>query len=589
MKNIVKKIAKLLDKRNSVPFIMGLIFLTKVVSFFKLRAMSSLGATTEMDLFNAAFWIPDTIFSILIAGSVAAAVIPTFSSVKFADGLKRLNSLFVTCFVVLVILLISTVSIVFLNTQFLAQGYISSAFIGVTEDAVSYSDSEISLLVNLIRILLLSPIFMGMSALISAYLQVRRKFFITNVASFSYAVFTTVGMYILGVVMGYGVIGFAVAVAIASFAHLCSQIPVLVKTLEIEIWEPSKDIGKLWEIIKLGIPRVFTYIIVHLSSLVNNMISLGLQAGALSIYNYALALHKFPPQIIAAAIGQVALPDLSEKHESGDEESFKDTFNSALRNVVFFIIPCVVVMVVLRVPIVRLVFEFEQWDTTVLTAWCLGLLSVSVLAQSIAQILLKALFAIKEVRFPLIVSIVGLLCGILFSFMFTRFLGNYNDWRPVVDSVIGSSSDAVVSDQVGVIPTIKLYIERLYAWFTIAGKSKYAVGGLALSFSLVYLVEVIVLGIGLQRRVKVITMEDTIKPIARMFFNGLIMLGVSYMIFKMSDFSLNTTRSLQVVILFISNVLIGACTYAVMSLWNDIHEFKVLLDKFHKLIDNYWK
>ena len=89
--SILKRIFKLKD---TVAVIAGILFVTKLLGFVKFRLIAGyFGASKELDIFWAAFLIPDTLFNILIAGSVNAAIIPVFSDVLYKDGEKRLVKL----------------------------------------------------------------------------------------------------------------------------------------------------------------------------------------------------------------------------------------------------------------------------------------------------------------------------------------------------------------------------------------------------------------------------------------------------------------------------------------------------------------
>jgi len=86
---------KVLKRKNSVYFVMLLLLITKVLGFLKLRTIAQLfGISHELDIFWAAFTIPDMLFMLLVAGSINAAVIPTFSDILRKQGRDSLNEFF---------------------------------------------------------------------------------------------------------------------------------------------------------------------------------------------------------------------------------------------------------------------------------------------------------------------------------------------------------------------------------------------------------------------------------------------------------------------------------------------------------------
>ena len=103
-------------KKNSIYVMMIILFLTKVLGLFKLRVISHLfGATHELDIFWAAFTIPDTLFMIIVAGSLNAAIIPLLADVFKKNGEKELNKFFINMMIIVssVVLVIALLLFIF--------------------------------------------------------------------------------------------------------------------------------------------------------------------------------------------------------------------------------------------------------------------------------------------------------------------------------------------------------------------------------------------------------------------------------------------------------------------------------------------
>lgn len=175
---------KVFKKKNSVFFVMVLLFLTKILGFLKLRTIAQLfGVSHELDIFWAAFTIPDMLFMILVAGSINAAVIPIFSDIFRKDGKDALNKFFnyLTLIIVFVSTLIALLFFIFTPqlTNFLIE---SDGLQKVLNFAQRIEPGDFDLFVNLTRLMMLSPILLGASTLVTAYLQVRKQFFVTSLA-----------------------------------------------------------------------------------------------------------------------------------------------------------------------------------------------------------------------------------------------------------------------------------------------------------------------------------------------------------------------------------------------------------------------
>ena len=108
---------KILKQKNSVPFVMLLLLITKILGFLKLRTIAQLfGVSHELDIFWAAFTIPDMLFMLLVAGSINAAVIPTFSEIFRKEGKDSLNQFFNHLMVIVSSLFILIAIILFIFT-----------------------------------------------------------------------------------------------------------------------------------------------------------------------------------------------------------------------------------------------------------------------------------------------------------------------------------------------------------------------------------------------------------------------------------------------------------------------------------------
>jgi peptidoglycan biosynthesis protein MviN/MurJ (putative lipid II flippase) len=186
------------------------------------------------------------------------------------------------------------------------------------------------------------------------------------------------------------------------------------------------------------------------------------------------------------------------------------------------VLPIVSILIVLRLPIVRLAYGVGafDWRATILTAWCLVLLSFSVVGQSIIQILLRAFYALKETWLPLVAITVGIIVNMGFEVLLTNFLSHYYDWRPILEQIFIQIRDA---NGAGLTPVVGSFIKDSLRWATTRGTSDLAVGGLSLSLSISSLVEMVVLSLLLNLKIKVITWKETIVPSFKKAINASLM------------------------------------------------------------------
>ncbi len=587
------KILDLVKKKNSVYVVMLVLLLTKILGFLKLRTIAQLfGATHELDIFWAAFTIPDTLFMVILAGSLNAAIIPIFSDLFYKDGEEKLHTFFNRLLLVLGFIITAIALILFVFTPQITSFLIHSEFL---QSILNFSDriqeQDFSLFVDLTRVMMLSPILLGISTIITGYLQVRRQFFITSLAPLLYNLAMILGPIIFVVFLEMGVMGIAISAVVGSLLHFIIQIPTFktyfTEKLKVNLQtliEGFKD-KYMWKGLKLAFPRTLAIFGEQVNIIVNTLISFTLTAGALSAYKFAFSLHLFPVNIIGSAVAQVALPELAEKSE--DELEYKKLFNRSIQQALYLVLPIVSILLILRLPIVRLAYGTGQfdWNDTLITAWCLLLLSMSVIGQTLSQIILRGFYAIKETWLPLFAVGIGIVINIFLAFKFTNFFSHYYDWRPILEQMAIQVSSA---NGEGVHSVLVSFFRDFAEWTSTRGTSNMAVGGLSLSLSIASTIEVIILFLLLNTKIKILSWKETISPIIFKFVNAGLMAFGMYLVFRLFDFKLDTTRTWSIIVLTTCTTLYGILSYWLGSKVFDIKEVAYFEGKFQNIWNKFF-
>lgn len=585
--SLLKKGKQLLGKKQegilSAAFMMMvLIGLTKVVGFFKIHIFARFfGASTELDVFWAAFTLPDMIFNIVAVGSINAALIPLFAeklegktSSTTRSG-KKMAAFFSKVLNFLVLLFVILGTLVFIFAPQLSE-FIANGGFGFVES--SFSATDIELMTKLTRIMIFSPIILGVSSVYAAGIQVNKRFIIPSLAPLFYNIGIVAGVVLFVKILGMNVEGLAWSVWIGSILHLLIQIP-LARKLKLK-FNPlvgfySDTVSKA---VKLSLPRVFGLMGEQIIILVNTLIAVGLGAGALSSYKYGASLHLFPIQLIGSTIATAALPTLSLEHtkfKKTGESDFRKIFNRAVQQILFFILPAVVFLVVLRLPIVRLLLgagEFD-WTATVVTSWVLALFAFAIVGEALQGIIVRAYYAMQDTVTPVITSVISLIVNVIGAIYFTNFFSHFYDWRPVFNNVINHGRDAAVE-----------YGQEFTRWFTTRNSSNAAVGGLALAAGVAVLLNCVLLLIILNRRMKVFTWEGFIKPFLRKFIASVFMFITMYATYRWWNFSLDTSTGLSILGLFTVVGGVGFLTYLTAAFIIDIKEVSIIVELAKRFI-----
>ncbi len=386
--------------------------LSRVVGVVRDRILAhQFGAGVELDIYTAAFRIPDFIYNLLIVGALSAGFIPLFLEIYNKDKKKAWE-------------FTSRV----LNITLIFVGILSLIFYFFTPEILTFllpgfSEQERIRTAELTRVMLLSPVLLGLSAVVSSVLQSIRSFFIYSLAPI---------LYNIGIILGaiffvphFGLMGLAYGVIIGAFFHFLIQIPVLLKAgfhYSPKISLTDTNIKKLS---RTMIPRTLTLASVQVTTLFITSFASLLGAGSIAVFNFANNIYSLPVGIIGVSFAIAVFPTLSEYAATKDLEGFRTQLSLTIRQILFFIVPLTILFILLRAQIVRVLLGTGQfnWENTIATATTVGLFSISLFSQCLLALFNRAFYALQNTKTPLYIALVSMGLTAVLSFYFKNIYG----------------------------------------------------------------------------------------------------------------------------------------------------------------------
>jgi len=405
----------------------------------------------QLDVYNAAFRVPDLIFKLLVTGVLSASFIPVFSSCLHKSK-KTADELASTVINILLIAfsIISLIAFIFIKP-------ISSLI------AAGFTPDQLILMANLSRILLFAQIFFLLSNFITAILQVNQIFIVPALSPIVYNLFIIIGIFTLAPT--FGIYGVAIGTVIGAFFHLAIQIPVLRRQGFSYFFKINLKIAGVKEIFQLMIPRILSLGLGEIESTVTLFFASTLASGSISLLNLALQFMYLPSRIFGTTVGQASLPALSKNIAGNDLDSFRNTVNKIITQSLFIALPISALILVERVSIIRILYGSQEfpWSATILTSRILAFLIPGIVCQAIIQILIRAFYALHNTKIPFMVSIVSLVFDILFSFYFVRFTSL---------GVIGLAISASIGNLIQMFGLLIMFIRIVdgFSWSAMFGK-----------------------------------------------------------------------------------------------------------------------
>lgn len=374
------------------------------------------GTGAEYDAFIAANKFPDILYQLVAGGALASAFIPTFTSLLTRGDRARgwqLASAVVNL-VTLVLLVVGVIAAVFapwIVREILVPGFNEPA--------------QFQLTVDLLRIQLISPILFGVSGLLMGIINSHQRFLWPALAPAMYSIGKILGVLVFAPFMG--IHGLAVGVLVGALLHGLIQLPALRKLPEVKYWPVfGTKMPEVREVLRLMGPRVLGVAFVQLNFLVNNNIASGLPLGSISAIGVAFGLMMIPEIAIAQSISIAALPTFSRQVVKGRLDDMRASLAALLRGLLLLAIPASLGLIVLRVPLIAMLYQRGSFDShsTQMVAWALLFYAAGLAGHSVVELVSRAFYALHDTKTPVFVGVVMMSLNVglslAFSALFTR-------------------------------------------------------------------------------------------------------------------------------------------------------------------------
>ncbi|MDB5188861.1 MAG: hypothetical protein JWM92_459 [Candidatus Nomurabacteria bacterium] len=441
---MVSKIIKFLNQdlfsMNQAALVLAVFsFLSQVFGLLRDHLLASLvGPSASLDVYYAAFRIPDFIynsFGCLFSVTVLIPFIAQYIEKEKEEGstnaFKRfLNSIFSVYMIGMTVLSLLLIIIMPWLTRLVAPGF---------------NPTEHVQLVLYARIMLISPFLFGLASLLSSFSQVQKKFFAFAIAPLMYNLGILVGVIFLRPFMG--MLGVVIGVAMGAVLYFGVQVPTLIRLGKLPRFDLNIDWDTVKRVMTLSLPRTLGSSLTTLTSIMIGAIASLLAAGSISIFQFSYNIENTPLLIIGISYAVAAFPTMTRMYAMGDKKELLNVLYRATRNIFFMTIPVSLLMIVLRAHVVRLLLGAGvfSWNDTRLVAASVALFSVSIAAQCMVLLLVRAFFAIGDTKTPLRINIwssvitIASAAGLLVMYHTNVFFHDFMDSLMRIDGTGGST------------------------------------------------------------------------------------------------------------------------------------------------------
>ena len=396
--------------------------LSTLLALFRDRLLAStFGASELLDVYYAAFRIPDIMF-VSVASLVSVFIlVPLLTQSDDEERRHEIIGGVVASFSVVMLIATSVLWVCM------------PALLGTFFPTLLF---ENDLLITMSRILLIQPILLGFSGILASITQINGRYLIYAIAPLLYNVGIILGILILYPI--FGLVGIAYGVILGAFLHMGMQIPFSLRRGYLNPKDIRIHFKQIWSIMSLSIPRTLSITANQIALLILVVISASLGVGAVSIFSLAFNLQAAPLSIIGASYSVAAFPTLARFFSRGETSHFRDQMITASRHIIFWSVPIMALVIVLRAHIVRVVLgsgEFD-WSDTRLTAAALALFTISLVAQALSLLFVRGYYAAGETMKPLLVNVttaIGIVAG---AYGLLWLFANNDIWKFFVEYLL---------------------------------------------------------------------------------------------------------------------------------------------------------
>ena len=375
------------------------------------------GAGLSTDAFIAAFRIPNLLRRLFGEGSLSSAFVPVFTEYLTKEGkteaFKLARSALWLLSAILVVISILGILLAPLIVHIVAPGFAETS-------------AKLSLTITLTRIMFPYVFFICLVALCMGILNALGHFAVPALAPVLLNLAMISAVLFVCPSLDEPVVGLATGVVVGGVLQLTLQLPVLIRK-GITFWQKTKilhaglkKVGKMMPAVIIG------GAVYQINILVGTLLGSFLKEGSISYLYFADRLVQFPLGIFAIATATAILPSLSRQASAKEFADLKDTFAYAIKLLLFITIPAMVGLIVLREPIIAVLFQRGEFDThaTQLTAYALLYYAIGLWAFAAVRIVVATFFALQDTRTPAQIAVVSIIVNILLGILLMKPLAH---------------------------------------------------------------------------------------------------------------------------------------------------------------------
>ncbi|WP_250674290.1 murein biosynthesis integral membrane protein MurJ [Paraclostridium ghonii] len=384
----------------------------KILGFVReMVLMYSYGTSSYSDVYITAMNIPIVVFAV-IGSALATTFIPLYHESLEKRGeegaLKFTNNIIVI--VTLITFILSVIGYVF--TQPLVKLF-----------AMNFTGEKLILTVEFVRVMIIGLVFIGISNILTSYLQIKGNFIVPGMVAVPNNVVLIVSI-ILSYTLG-NIYILPVGALMGMISQLIFQFPFAIKHgLKFNPCLNFKD-EYFKKMVILVCPVLIGVAINQVNTMVDRSLASGLGDGIIAALNSANRLNWFVMGLFIVTLSSIIYPTLSKFSSENEFEKFKESVKVSINIVILIIVPVTVGSIIFATPIVQILFERGAFNenSTEITSAALVYYSIGMIGLGLRNVLDRIFYSLKDTKTPMINGVISMILNIILNVILVKFMG----------------------------------------------------------------------------------------------------------------------------------------------------------------------
>lgn len=398
---------------KSAFWLMVVTMLSKVLGFAREQVLAYFyGTGMYSDIYVTSMNIPLVIFA-SIGAALLTTFIPLYQEILNERGEERALK-FSNSVMSIVIILSIILGIL---------GYIFAEPL-VKLFAMKFTGEKLILTVKFVRIMIGGVVFIGLSNLMTSYLQIKGDFTIPGMIGFPNNIVIILSMILSALTKNIYIL--PIGALIGMLSQFLFQVPFAIKKgYKFKLTIDLKD-EYLKKMLWLVMPVLIGVSVNQVNVMVDRSLASGLETGVITALNNANRLNGFVMGLFIATLGAVIYPTLSKLSTENNKEKFAESVANSVNCVNLLVMPASIGAIILATPVVRILLQRGAFDdrSTSLTATALVFYSVGMIGFGLRDILGKVFYSLKDTKTPMINGVIAVVLNIVLNIALVKVMGH---------------------------------------------------------------------------------------------------------------------------------------------------------------------